>query len=256
MFCMNCGKEIDEQAKFCQSCGKPIINSSSRQDKEEQSKHINLAKEYCNQQQYNDIEVSYNNINTKREDMIGENKVSTLRVMIGENVNHYIGVFKEIEEGGTGGATPLALIAPFWFVYRKMYKQFIIIVAINIITTFLSIIGLCINIGVLIYLSMNMRKMYYEFVNSKLESNNLTGKDVNDDEKYLRTIKKIGQTSCRNVVLYMVLSILSTIILSCIVAAMVDSADDYNNTKYIHNTKYRTLQEINSDIMIKSIEIS
>ncbi len=288
VFCMKCGKELDDLARFCPNCGAMVRGAEQSKEENKQVSTINLSKESDKQesvvelgkeahQEQGAVELNKTNyeaegvvelnktnyeqvgvVNLSKEvdkqqsvvelsdesceEMIGRNKVSTLRVMIGGNIDHYIKIFKKIEDGEDPGPTGLAFIAPCWFLYRKMYVHFFVLVGIQFILMCNPILSILVNIGITVYLLINMRKMYYRFVLDKLEKSNLTGKDVNDDEKYLRIIRSIGQTSYVGVSIYLIIMMFFVNIINFIIGMYMGLMEEYEGSSL-----YDTYSEYNYD---------
>lgn len=203
MFCNECGVEIKEGAKFCMNCGVSIVQSP----RGESSKGEGKAKRA----------------------RIGNNTVSTLKVIIGGKEEHYLPIFEKIEKGEKPGVTALALIAPLWMLYRKMYQEFFILLAAGLIGI-IPIIGTLFSVVVLIYLIFNLRRIYYKSILRKLDKNGLTGVDLEVNPEKLGIVKHLGGTTYKGIVIY----ILSAIIVGGVVslglivwasAALVTGAD-------------------------------
>lgn len=194
MFCKECGVEIKEGSKFCMNCGVSI----------ETMQESNIDQDFS-------------------KEMIGNNAVSTLKVMVGKKEAYYLPIFERIEKGEKAGATGLGLIAPLWMLYRKMYREFFILLVVGLIGI-IPFIGQLFAIGVLIYLICNLHQLYYKSILRKLAKNNLTGVDIKTHQDKLELVKHLGGTTYVSIIIYIVSVIIISILVSLLAGLMVSAA--------------------------------
>ncbi len=114
MFCLNCGKEISDNATFCAACGQKVGNSSTTTGETSTASSPEMLIDY-------DVER-----------------------LIGEKREYYVPKFKEMKQTGkkTSWNWCAFLFSTFWLVYRKMYLYgaifFLVINGLSYISTYLS----------------------------------------------------------------------------------------------------------------------
>ncbi len=159
-------------------------------------------------------------INNDNSVKIGANYESTLRVYIGKNNDYFIKQFISVEDSNKTSYSWIWLIGGLWLLYRKMYTYFI-----------LSLIPI-VNIFIYINLIINSNKIYYKSVCKKIEKDGLTGKDIANQEIELEKAKKHGGTSYIGIIVFLVITVVITIILYGSVIAMFSSFYDHSDDTY------------------------
>ncbi len=211
MYCRHCGKEIQDQLKYCPYCGGKIA-----QEAEMKSNVAPGSDSYKNQREY-----------------IGQNCVDMIRYAVDKNPDHYERKFRQIEEKRGGGASWCGLIFPYWAFYRKMYVEAIVFTIANTILTLLgSGVGMymsttldfspwlvCILIGVLqlvviILCITNANTMYYRKICNEISNYRLTGRsveepDVQNDIYHLHT--RTGVNMSNTVFFVIVIAVLGSV---------------------------------------------
>ncbi len=157
------------------------------------------------------------NIFYSNSNKIGNNYESTLRAYVGKNSDYFINQFKNIESSNKANYSWIWFIGGLWLLYRKMYSYFI-----------LSLIPI-VNIFIYINLIFNSNKIYYKSICKKIEKDGLTSKDIANQEIELAKAKKHGGTSYVGIIVFLVITVLITIILYVSIFSMFSTLYYFNN---------------------------
>ncbi|HAX72015.1 MAG TPA: hypothetical protein DCY20_00675 [Firmicutes bacterium] len=147
-----------------------------------------------------------------QSNMIGENYKDTLAVMVGENNAFYLQQFIKVEAGGLGGITFLGIIWPVWFIYRKMYVEFLATIGTFILLgVFNPYLLQWVSVFTTIIYMLSGRKLYYYSILRKLNENKLTGVKLHQNEAVDQLIEKMGGTSWISVLVYFIIALIVTV---------------------------------------------
>lgn len=144
IFCTECGKENPGDSKFCIKCGSALVRS------------------YDNR--------FTSNLSTPSIDTDWENK--DLVNYIYKNVEYYIPKFQHIKESGSSVSWNWAafFFNIYWFFYRKMYGVGAIVILANIAFSFLSGVGVVLNLVLAVCIGVFGNSVYLKHAEKDLES--------------------------------------------------------------------------------------
>lgn len=174
MNCSHCGKEIQQDAKFCPNCGKE-----------------NLSNNGNNEISYFKGENSYNySANMNNNFGYNSNRVSEeeLRIFIGENnTNYYIEKWSLINKTNKSVSWNWAsfFLGSLWLLYRKMYVWGVLMMVVSMAATLSGVPFSWLILGILTGMFGN--KLYLEETRKRIiEIKSITG-DLNRQYEMMRS---------------------------------------------------------------------
>ena len=153
LYCSRCGCQNKVSANFCYRCG---------------SKLDDLTIE---------TNISFNNYN---ENIYDYSDNSSFNSLIGENESYYANKFQEIKNQNkeTSWNWSAFLFAPYWFIYRKMYKYGIAFIGITALLTLInSVLFSCVSILGYILVGLYGNFIYMKWLEKKIATNNVYGQN-------------------------------------------------------------------------------
>lgn len=189
MFCLNCGKEIADNATFCPACGQRVGNSSSSDNS---STTTDATSE---------ILIDYD-----------------VECLIGEKSEYYIRKFKLMKQTGkkTSWNWCSFLFSTLWFVYRKMYLYAFILFLVG---SGLSYISSYLSFAVTICAGIFGNYIYMTHLESLAKEANLL--DSGMKEQFIK--KKSGVNLAAVIVIaivYVILLFLISFVIAFLFAAL------------------------------------
>lgn len=157
IFCSKCGSENNKYNLFCSNCGNKLI-----QDKSE------------------DINNGYKSINKNTtSDYLHTNEMD---IFILKNIEYYNSKFKQIVRRGNKKTWNWSafLCGKFWFLYRKMYVQAIILFFINEVVSLIPHVGTIINLVLEIIIGIYANSVYFDHINKKLSEIDMIGYETKE----------------------------------------------------------------------------
>lgn len=137
MYCVKCGKQVADDAKFCLHCG-------AKQNQETQQTQENSSDQVCN--------------TIKQWGIVS--------LFIRKNTKYYERKFADLEvSGGRASWNWAAFFFPFyWCFYRKLYKQGALMAFINIACSFIPIVNMIVGIVIAFVCGMFGNSFYYDHI--------------------------------------------------------------------------------------------
>lgn len=180
IFCSKCGSKNNKVNSFCSNCGNKLT--------QEKSEYINV-----NDKSVNTNETKNKNTNTINTtlDYLGTDEMN---MFISKNIEYYNPKFRQITRTGDKKTWNWSafFFNIYWFLYRKMYVQAVIIFFISIIATMIPYVGIIINLCMAIGIGMYANSIYLDNINKKLNEIAIMGSDMGYETKESMIMKKGG----------------------------------------------------------------
>lgn len=185
MFCVNCGQQLSDEAKFCTTCGRPVnplgptpgetATHSSMSPSETSNSHTRSVDESIPSTEITDQELS---------------------AVVGSRADYYLRKWSLIDPEkplvkGTWN-WPAFFFTIFWFLYRKMYLYAIVLVIVDLVAVLLSYRGSVMGIIVSVLSGRMANGLYFMFAKNRIRKIKSTHPNR---EKQLSTIASQGGTS-------------------------------------------------------------
>lgn len=175
MHCSNCGKEIQQDVKFCPNCGKENLNNSNNVNNE-----FSFFKDETN---YN-YSGSMNNDFGYNSNRISEEEI---RAFIGEsNTNYYMEKWSLINKTDKSVSWNWAafFLGSLWLLYRKMYVWGALMIVVSIVASLNGVPFAWLLLAILTGMFGN--KLYLEETRKKIIEIKNTTSDLNGQYEMIR----------------------------------------------------------------------
>lgn len=147
IYCTRCGSPNNATASFCSKCGNRLVTNIHEQ---QPHNYESVSTQYNYQQSYSQNSYQYNTANNQTYSQYNTNVYGNSATidndviqLIGTKSEYYVPKFQEMKQQNkkTSWNWAAFLVAPYWFIYRKMYGYGYGILAVALILSLIPVLS-------------------------------------------------------------------------------------------------------------------